>query len=231
MERRTTKPAGSVFSLTTNGLHYLRSALLLVASLATVGKQHHRTMFDHPQSIIFFSSAVWQLSVDASYSVRDFLDEKNEDIRLLFSNCCYTGEATETIARVTVMHFSADSLNCIPSAPFSESTLFSSRSGIHYWLGRKKKLTNMATEREKERKKRGYMFCILSHFFRCCSPVFWSAAPAYCEGNFHSTPVLTRPLTRAFFFLSTAPVHSDSCSDPDLPHHHGRKDTQTNLYC
>ena len=120
------------FLLTTNGLRCLLSVLLFVTTLATVGKQHHRTMFDHPQSIIFFSFAEWQPSVDASHQLRDFVDEKNKDIRLLPSDCCYIGEDKETIARVTVMHFSAGSLNCIPSPAFSRSTLFSSRSGTHY---------------------------------------------------------------------------------------------------
>ena len=55
-ERRTTKQTSSDFSLTTNGWRCLLSVLLLVTSLASVGKQQHRTMFDHPQSIIFFFS-------------------------------------------------------------------------------------------------------------------------------------------------------------------------------
>ena len=138
------------FLLTTNGLRCLLSVLLFVTTLATVGKQHHRTMFDHPQSIIFFSFAEWQPSVDASHQLRGFVDEKNEDIRLLISNCCYTGEATEMIARVTVMHFSAGSLNCTSSAAFSGSTLFSSRSGTHCWLGRRK---NSQTWQQRVKKK------------------------------------------------------------------------------
>ena len=55
-ERRTTKQTSSVFSLTTNGLRCLLSVLLFVTSLAKVGKQQHRTIFDHPQGIIFFFS-------------------------------------------------------------------------------------------------------------------------------------------------------------------------------